>query len=96
MARGSCEAWVSYDRDGVTLLCGDALEILPGMESESVDCIIIDPFAGSATTLIAARKLGRRAIGIEKSEKYVKLARRRLEYGERGAQEIERGQAVLW
>lgn len=40
--------------------------------------LVVDPFAGSGTTLVAARNLGRRFIGCDVSQTYVEMARRRL------------------
>jgi DNA modification methylase len=43
---------------------------------------ILDPFAGSGTTLFAARELNRNCIGIEIQEEYVRLIKRRFERAE--------------
>jgi site-specific DNA-methyltransferase (adenine-specific) len=43
--------------------------------------LIIDPFCGSGTTGVVARRLGRKFIGIEKDKKYLNLAIKRFEAG---------------
>ena len=45
--------------------------IRPGMK-------VLDPFAGSGSTLVAARDLGRNGVGIEQEHEYANIVRRRL------------------
>jgi len=56
---------------GLMAWCFDRAKVAPG-------ATVLDPYAGSGTTLIAALETGRKAIGIEIDERWVDVARKRL------------------
>ena len=54
------------------------LERLILMTTDEGD-VILDPFMGTGTTAVAAKRLGRNYIGIEIDEKYIKIAQKNIE-----------------
>jgi len=49
------------------------------LASTNKDDFVFDPFLGTGTTAVVAKKLGRRYFGIEKEKKYFETAKERLE-----------------
>lgn len=54
------------------------MEYLCKLTATPAGGIILDPFAGSGSTLIAAQNVGRKCIGIECDREYVRIAQARL------------------
>ncbi len=55
--------------------------------------VVLDPFAGSGTTLAVAKKLGRRFLGVELSEQYADGVRKRLQMIDFAEEEKPNGHA---
>ncbi len=56
------------------------IELLMRIISSCTDkgAVVLDPFNGSGTTGVVAKKLGRKYIGIEKEKEYIDLTIRRI------------------
>src|SRR3989338_7940853 len=48
------------------------------LTASKIGDLVLDPFMGSGTTAVVATALGRRWVGIEKEEKYIRVAEKRL------------------
>ncbi len=61
--------------------CPKPLDLMEALVRDFTDPgeTILDPFAGSGTTLVAAKRLGRSAIGWERDPKYHAIATKRIE-----------------
>jgi site-specific DNA-methyltransferase (adenine-specific) len=55
------------------------METLVVSVSDGSDGVILDPFMGSGTTGVAAKKLNRSFIGIELDENYFSIAKERID-----------------
>ena len=53
------------------------VDLMQGLVQKLRCEVVLDPFAGSGSTLLAAKNLGKKAIGIEIEEKYCELAAQR-------------------
>ncbi len=58
--------------------CPKPIELMKRLLLKCKSEAVIDPFLGSGTTVVAAKHLGIRAIGIELEERYCEIAARRL------------------
>lgn len=63
------------------------------LASSNAGDVVLDPFLGSGTTSVTAKKLGRHYIGIEREKEYAAIAEKRLEDAEanRSIQGFENG-----
>ncbi|MBI2968083.1 MAG: site-specific DNA-methyltransferase [Bacteroidetes bacterium] len=53
-------------------------EYIIRLTTYSNEAIVLDPFAGSGTTLVAAKNLGRKFVGIDINKEYIEIGRRRI------------------
>lgn len=53
-------------------------EYIINLTTYSSEAVVLDPFAGSGTTLVATKKLGRKFIGIDINKEYIEISKRRI------------------
>lgn len=80
-ASGVGDVWVIPQESG-TAHPAPFPEALPRMAIETTDAALtLDPFMGSGTTLVAAKRMGKRAVGVEINERFCEMAAKRLAQG---------------
>ena len=67
-----------WRKDGHYAVFPTKLLELPIKATSRAGSVILDPFMGTGSTLVAANQLNRQGLGIELSEEYVEVARNRL------------------
>lgn len=53
-------------------------EYLISLTAFAADAVVLDPFVGSGTVALAAKRLGKSFVGVDVNESYVRIARRRV------------------
>ena len=73
--------WADSDSAGASARRGLSEEVVrvPVLSTCPADGVVLDPFAGSGTTLLFAQKTGRRAIGIDLKREFCAHVRDALE-----------------
>jgi site-specific DNA-methyltransferase (adenine-specific) len=66
------------------------------LASTNTGDMVLDPFLGSGTSVVTAKKLGRRFLGIETDEEYALLSLRRLEQADKDASIQGYTDGVFW
>jgi site-specific DNA-methyltransferase (adenine-specific) len=74
---------VKYKNNHPTVKPLALMRYLITLISPPTNALILDPFAGSGSTIVAAHQLGIKAIGIEKQSQYCEIARARVAHAKK-------------